>query len=64
MKKLIICILAAMIFVTNVYADEMWFLLTPNMDSDGRLIDKDNYKDIENVEVKFKIVEIIKDIVD
>ncbi|MGN1318203.1 MAG: hypothetical protein ACI4VF_04250 [Lachnospirales bacterium] len=63
MKKIAVYILALLLFVTNVYADGTWFLLTPNIDSEGELVTKEKYDGVKKVEIKFKIVEIIEEII-
>ena len=62
MKKIIAYILAALIITTNVYGSENWFVLLPNIDSEGEKVSSEDYKDLEGVKIEFKIVEIIKDI--
>ncbi len=63
MKKAIIYIFAVTIFITNVYAEEAWFIVTPNVDNKGELVDSRKYNDVKGVEVKFKLLEIVKEIV-
>ncbi len=44
--------------VSNVYGKQMWFLLSPCIDSDGEIVNGENGYG-EDVEFDFKILEII-----
>lgn len=62
MKKIIIYILSVAIFATNVYAKEVWFILTPNIDNTGKVINSDDYDDVKGVDMEFRIAEFINKI--
>lgn len=62
MKKIIICIISAVMFVSNVYAKEVWYIMAPCIDSQGEIVN-DEYDNAENVEFDFKILEIVDKLV-
>ncbi len=63
MKKTAAIITALVLLATNVYAKDVWFIITPNVDNSGKLIKKADYEKVRKVETKFKIVEIIEEII-
>jgi hypothetical protein len=63
LKKTAAIITALVLLATNVYAKDVWFIITPNVDNSGKLIKKADYEKVRKVETKFKIVEIIEEII-
>lgn len=58
MKKTLAAIAAAFILASNVYAKEVWFVLSPCVDNTGEKVN-DKYKNTKEVQFDFKIFEII-----
>ena len=62
MKKIILTAISIIILCTNIYGKEMWFVAMPAVDSTGNITDYNKYQRVNEVKVKFKIVEIIEDL--
>lgn len=62
MKKITVYILATFLFVSSVNAGDNWFMLTPSMNNDGKMINAQEYNDVKKVNPKFKVVELIEEL--
>lgn len=61
MKKVIVILLSLILFATDVYAKDVWFVLVPSIDSNGDVI-KNHYDNVNKVEVDFKLAQIVNNI--